>query len=145
LAQTAMQAAIEEADRANTAKSEFLSRMSHELRTPMNAILGFGQLLEMRELGPKESESVAHILKAGRLLLELINEVLDIARIEAGHISLSPEPVHVADVVAETLDLIRPLATRRQIQLAMSLAQQDQWYVLADRQRLSQALLNMLS
>ena len=79
--------------RANQAKSEFLSRMSHELRTPMNAILGFAQILEMRQLSPKESAGVQQILKAGRHLLQLINEVLEISRIEAGRLSLSIEPI----------------------------------------------------
>jgi signal transduction histidine kinase len=83
----------QEAERANRAKSEFLSRMSHELRTPLNAILGFGQLLEFDPLSDDQRESVGHILNAGRHLLELINEVLEISRIEAGMIGLSLEPV----------------------------------------------------
>ena len=84
-----------DADRANTAKSEFLSRMSHELRTPLNAILGFGQLLQLEDLTEEQVESVDHILRAGRHLLGLINEVLDLARIESGHLALSPEAVDV--------------------------------------------------
>ena len=96
VANVALQGAKEEAERANAAKSEFLSRMSHELRTPLNAILGFGQILEMRDLGPRGDEGVGHILKAGRHLLQLIDEVLDISRIEAGRLTLSLEPVDVA-------------------------------------------------
>src|SRR5438874_9089568 len=88
---------VEAAEQANAAKSEFLSRMSHELRTPLNAILGFAQLLEMDQLNPDQSECIQQIMKGGRHLLDLINEVLDIARIEAGRISLSPEPVHVGE------------------------------------------------
>src|SRR2546428_11345760 len=84
-----------EADRANQAKSEYLSRMSHELRTPLNAILGFGQLLQMQADDGHDSESVEQILKGGRHLLELINEVLDISRIEAGRLTLSQEPVPI--------------------------------------------------
>src|SRR5439155_1964843 len=100
----------EEAERANRAKSEFLSRMSHELRTPLNAILGFGQLLEMDHLDAEQEESVGQILKGGRHLLGLINEVLDISRIETGRIALSMEPVNVEEAVTEAVDLIRPLA-----------------------------------
>src|ERR687885_2618049 len=83
----------EEAEQANRAKSEFLSRMSHELRTPLTAILGFSELLELAPLRPKDQRAVAHIKDAGRHLLDLINEVLDISRIEAGHVSLSLEAV----------------------------------------------------
>src|SRR5206468_7679851 len=93
------------------AKSDFLSRMSHELRTPLNGIIGFAQLLELDAHGPMERESVEHILKGGRHLLTLIDEVLDIARIEAGKLSISPEPVLVGDVARVALDLVRPQAT----------------------------------
>ena len=85
-----------EADRANLAKSEFLSRMSHDLRTPLNAIMGFAQLLDLDGLTPDQADSVHHILRGGEHLLSLINEVLDIARIESGHLTLSLEPVSVA-------------------------------------------------
>ncbi len=131
-----------EADRANQAKSEFLSRMSHELRTPLNAILGFAQLLEMDSLNPEQSEGVAHILKGGRHLLGLINEVLDIARIEAGRLDLSLEAVSVDEVVRESLDLIAPLAAEGNIGAETAPAS---GFVLADRQRLKQVLLNLLS
>src|SRR5439155_12471610 len=83
-----------EGGRANNAKSDFLSRMSHELRTPMNAILGFGQLLQMRAVQPRDRESIAQILRAGRHLLQLINEVLDISRVQSGRLALSLESVH---------------------------------------------------
>jgi signal transduction histidine kinase len=109
--------AKEAADRANTAKSEYLSRMSHELRTPLNAILGFAQLLELEDLGEEQRENLHYILTAARHLLALINEVLDIAAIEAGRLPLSLEPVAVADVVAETVSLIRPLADQHQVLL----------------------------
>ena len=144
-AESAMRAAQEAAEAANRAKSEFLSRMSHELRTPMNAVLGFGQLLEQDDLTPDQLESVSYILKAGRHLLGLIDEVLDIARIEAGNLSLSPEPVRADRAIDETLDLIRPMAEARGIRLVHEPPPTDGPYVLADHQRLKQILLNLLS
>jgi signal transduction histidine kinase/ActR/RegA family two-component response regulator len=137
-------AARNEADRANQAKSEFLSRMSHELRTPLNAILGFGQLLQIDGLDPKHREDVDQIVKAGRHLLDLINEVLDIARVEAGRLSLSLEPVSVDDAIRESVDLIQPLAVERKLSLSVS-TDEAGLYVRADRQRLKQVLLNLLS
>ena len=137
--------AEEEADRANRAKSDFLSRMSHELRTPMNAILGFGQLLQLRATHPRDRESVDHILRGGRHLLSLIDEVLDIARIEAGRLSISSEPVQVRDAVEQVIALASPLASARQIELGTDgLALADR-YMLADSQRLQQVLLNLVS
>src|SRR5919201_6030749 len=91
----------EEAEQANRAKSDFLSRLSHELLTPLTAILGFSELLELAPLGPKEQRDVAHIKNAGHDLLDLINEILDISRIEAGHVALSLEAVSVQAVAAE--------------------------------------------
>jgi CheY-like chemotaxis protein/nitrogen-specific signal transduction histidine kinase len=136
--------AREEVDRVNTAKSEYLSRMSHELRTPLNAILGFAQLLELEDLGEEQRENLHFILAAARHLLALINEVLDIAAIEAGRLPLSLEPVAVADVVAETVSLIRPLADQHQV-LLVTPPVSCQIHVLGDRQRLKQILLNLLS
>jgi PAS domain S-box-containing protein len=108
--------AKEEAERANQAKSDFLSRMSHELRTPLNAILGFAQLMQMDDLDADQAESVDQILKAGRHLLALVDEVLDIARIEAGRMSLSPEPVPVEEIVQEAWGLVRQRAADRDIE-----------------------------
>jgi len=133
------------AEAANQAKSEFLSRMSHELRTPLNAVLGFGQLLERRAADPRDRESVEQILKGGRHLLSLINEVLDLARIESGRLALSPEPVQVAEAVNRTLDLARPLAAERQIALRVDAAGTGARYVMADAQRLHQVLLNLVA
>jgi len=134
-----------EADRASQAKSEFLSRMSHELRTPLNAILGFGQLLQMDSLSSKQHEHVEDILTGGRHLLELINEVLDITRIEAGRLAVSLEPVSVREIVEEGLNLIEPLAIQGNVQLEDVTAGLPEHFVVADRQRLKQVLLNLLS
>jgi len=145
IAKNEAEAAREEAERANLAKSEFLSRMSHELRTPLNAILGFGQLLEMAELSEDDAQSTNQIVKAGRHLLGLINEVLDVARIESGNLSISPEAVDAREVALETLDLVRPLATTRHIVIDDAAAREASVYIHADRQRLKQILLNLLS
>ncbi|MGH2853303.1 MAG: ATP-binding protein [Solirubrobacteraceae bacterium] len=138
-------AARAEAERANRAKSEFLSRMSHELRTPLNAVIGFAQLLELDELDPGQREGVEQILQAGRHLLELINEVLDISRIDSGTIAMSLEPVHLGSVLADALSLIRPLADRAEVRLDADPAELADVYVLADHQRLKQVLINLLS
>ncbi|HUG40918.1 MAG TPA: ATP-binding protein [Longimicrobiales bacterium] len=137
--------AKEEAERANRAKSDFLSRMSHELRTPLNAILGFAQLLEMDELEPDEKESVEQILKAGRHLLALVDEVLDIARIEAGRMALSLEPINVGEVVNEAWDLVRHRADQLGISFNNGVNGRCGVNVTADRQRLKQVMLNLLS
>jgi len=141
----ALREAKEAADRANRAKSEFLSRMSHELRTPLNAILGFGQLLERQDPRSKQRPHLHHILTAGRHLLELINEVLDISRIESDRMQLSLEPVSVAVALKEAVDLIRPLATEHSVHLFTPPEKETDHFVLADHQRLKQVLLNLLN
>lgn len=134
-----------QADDANRAKGDFLSRMSHELRTPLNATLGFAQLLEMH-LEPGEHRDNAHqIVKAGHHLLELINEVLDISGIDAGRIAISPEPIHLGESLTEALSLVQPLTERRAIKLTSPSSESCDHHVLADRQRLRQVLLNLLS
>jgi PAS domain S-box-containing protein len=144
-AEGAAEAAHAEAERANQAKSEFLSRMSHELRTPLNAVIGFGQLLELDDMAPRQDEAVEQILKAGRHLLGLINEVLDISRIESGTMTMSLEPVHLGSVVADALSLIRPLADAAQVRLIAHPSQCADLHVHADQQRLKQVLINLLS
>jgi len=141
----ALHEAKEEAERANRAKSEFLSRMNHELRTPLNAILGFGQLLEMDSPPPGQRKWIEQILKAGSHLLQLINELLDIASIEAGRLRLSPKPVSVVEVLEESLALVRPLAAGRSIQLIVDPPVTQEVCAIADQQRLKQVLLNLLS
>jgi signal transduction histidine kinase/ActR/RegA family two-component response regulator len=140
-----LQEARRVAEDANRSKSQFLSRMSHELRTPLNAVLGFGQLLEIEPLEPEQHDSVAQILKGGRHLLDLINEVLDISRIEAGELTLSPEAVYVPDLVDEAVDLIKPLASQTGIQVLVDRSGVCDCYAFADRQRAKQILLNLLS
>ncbi|MEW5771331.1 MAG: PAS domain S-box protein [Pseudomonadota bacterium] len=132
------------AERASRAKSEFLSRMSHELRTPLNAILGFGQLLELEVRDRDQADNVQEILHAGRHLLELINEVLDLARIEAGKLTVSMEPLGLRGLLQECLGLIQPMAEARGIGIAEPTSQCET-FVFADRTRLKQVLLNLLS
>jgi PAS domain S-box-containing protein len=144
-AEEELEEARQAAEKANHAKSEYLSRMSHELRTPLNAILGFAQLLELDDLRDDQQESLGHILSAARHLLALINEVLDIAAIEAGRLPLSVEPVGLADVVGEAVSLIRPLADQHNVLLVGDSSTICDQHVLADRQRLKQILLNLLS
>lgn len=134
-----------EAERANLAKSEFLSRMSHELRTPLNSILGFAQLMKMGELNPSHKKDVNHILNSGKHLLNLINEVLDLSRIEAGELSLSIEQVELKGLLLETLDLVHPLALEKNIKVELTQTDALQLFVKADNQKLKQVLLNLIN
>jgi len=156
LDQQALLEAKEEADNANRAKSQFLSNMSHELRTPLNAIMGFGQLLKMdreRSLSPSQRDCVDEILCASQHLLDLINEVLDLTRIEIGRIDLNMQVMDVAGLVDECVGLITPQAQERNITIQFirhpepSVEEDDEtrFRIRADRTRLKQVLLNLLS
>ena len=136
--------AREEADRANAAKSDFLSRVSHELRTPLNSILGFGQLLEMEDLDGNQQRAVGQIMRGGRHLLGLIDELLDIEKIASGQLALSLEPVELASLIGEALELVEPIAERSGVELETR-SDDVGLHCKADRQRLKQVILNLLS
>ena len=145
-AERQMALAKEGAEKANHAKSEFLSSMSHELRTPLNSIIGFGQILESNEIEPlskTQSKCVQYIMKSGKHLLELINQVLDLSRIEAGYMKLSIENVNVRKVIEDCLVFITPSADERNISLHISTFPET--FVKADSVRLKQVILNLLS
>src|ERR1700736_1206224 len=134
------------AEKANLAKSDFLSSMSHELRSPLNAILGFAQLINSETPPPttSQTESIDQILHAGWYLLELINEILDLAQIESGKLALSLQPTSLAEVMVECQAMIEPQGQKRGIR--MTFPQSDvPYFVRADRTRLKQVLINLLS
>ena len=146
--QNQLEEAKELAEKANLAKTEFLSSMSHELRTPMNAVLGFAQLLQLNpqvSLHPKQADSVEQIIKAGHHLMDLINEILDLSRIEAGRVSLTLEDVDPYEVMRDCIAYISPLAERRGIALTAHIPSSDQMVIRTDRVRFRQVLLNLLS
>ena len=147
-AQEALEVAKRDAEFANRAKSEFLSSMSHELRTPMNAILGYAQLLLQNRkdaMSDAQATQVGHILKSGHHLLDLINGILDLARIESGKVDLEIDEFQLRDILDESLDLVRSLAERQAIQLVDKTAGRQLPIIVADPIRCKQALLNLLS
>ena len=141
-----LESAISVAEKANLAKSEFLSSMSHELRSPLNAILGFAQLMESDIPPPtfEQKESLTQILQAGWHLLTLINEVLDLAKVESGNAPLSQEPVSLAEVIFECQKMIKPQAQQHRIHMIFPLLDKP-YYIRADRTRVKQILINLLS
>jgi PAS domain S-box-containing protein len=133
------------AEQASAAKSEFLSSMSHELRTPLNAVLGFAQLLQRDKKAPlnaRQQERLGHVIKGGEHLLRLIDDVLDLSRIEAGRVTISLEPVNVAEVLVEVKATMDPLASRAGIDLVVAPVPESLPRVLADRTRFAQILMN---
>lgn len=139
------QKASEEAGRAHLAKSDFLSQMSHELRTPLNAIIGFGQLLEHSDLSAGDAQSVEYILKGGRHLLSLVDDVLVLARVEAGDMPLVLASVTFHSVTKECIGLTDPAAQARGISCVAEVSPAFHLPVQADAQRLRQIVLNLLS
>jgi PAS domain S-box-containing protein len=144
----ALRSAKIEADKANLAKSDFLSRMSHELRTPMNAILGFGQLLQLdpsEKMSSIQSDRMDEILKAGRHLLDLINEILDLSRIEAGGTSLSLEPVKIINTLKDVLPLVQPMAEENGVRIINKIPASCDITVYVDATRVKQVFINLIS
>lgn len=136
---------VDEATKANNAKSDFLSQMSHELRTPMNAILGFGQLLEMQLPDGQLRSNANHIVTGGNHLLKLINEVLDLSKIESGSIEIAKDEVSLTEIVEECLLLLQQLADSEHIDIINNVSVGKNYYIKADFFRLKQVVLNLLS
>ncbi len=137
--------AKEEAEKANLAKSDFLSKMSHELRTPLNGILGFAQLLEIDySLNEQQRDFVQEILSGGSHLLHLINDILDVSRIETGQLKVSIDEVNILTVINECINIVQPLATKKKISIHKQLDESQNLFVLADPIRLKQVLINLL-
>lgn len=142
-AEAALEVAKEEAERANLAKSEFMSRMSHELRTPLNSVLGFAQILQMEMSSSEELEMIGYIVKSGGYLLELINEVLDISRVESGSIAVELEVVSSAELIRQCVEMV----TAQALEFGVAIIDNcdGDYYVRADFQRLKQVVVNLLS
>lgn len=140
--------ARQEAEKANQAKSEFLASMSHELRTPLNAVLGFGQMMQFSPndpLSPGQNEHVENILEGGKLLLELVNQILDLASVEADQLDLSLIDLEANDVVYNCVDLVAPLGKARSIKIIDNFSSGPSVLLFTDRTRLKQILINLLS
>jgi PAS domain S-box-containing protein len=144
-AELALLAAKEDAEHANLAKTEFLSRMSHELRTPLTTILGYSQLLEQALADPVGRRQVSFVIKAGEYLLSLINDMLDLSRIETEHLDFQVQATTVADLLVDVADLMQQTASAQEVQLAVEPSQVNGGRAYADPRRLQQVLLNLVS
>ncbi|OUS11299.1 hypothetical protein A9Q97_07360, partial [Rhodospirillales bacterium 47_12_T64] len=147
-AEDALHFALVEADRSNRAKSQFLENMSHELRTPLNAILGFAQIMQINRkspLTPQQNEHIECILNGGNHLLDLINEILDLAKIEANQLDLSLEEINANEIISECLTLVSPLGEKRDILIFNEFNQSENILLRTDQRRLKQVLINLLS
>ena len=133
------------AEKANQTKSEFLSSMSHELRTPLNAILGFGQLLDLRTNDEESKKYANEILKGGNHLLSLINEILDLSKIEAGHVNIDFEDSNLNNILNECIELITPLTLKHDISIINNVPEEMNYIIQVDYTRFKQVLLNLLS
>ena len=142
---TQLQASQAEAEAANKAKSEFLSSMSHELRTPLNAILGFSQLLELNEEDGLKKQNIQEIIHAGNYLLTLINEVLELAKIESGNTPLSISDYNLNKLLNDSLSIIKPAADKREINIINKISSSTNPYILIDEVKFRQIMLNLLS
>ncbi|MGH7507755.1 MAG: sensor histidine kinase, partial [Longimicrobiales bacterium] len=140
-----LEAARRKAEEASAAKSAFLSRASHELRTPLNAVLGFAQLLELERLDPEHRSQVAQIVSGGVLLRELLDDLLDLTGIESGHLPVATAPTLLGPVVHEVLAMLRPHAEEQGVKLRTEIEPGDDRALLADRRRLKQVLLNLVT
>jgi PAS domain S-box-containing protein len=145
LAEIELATAKAELELSIASKNEFFSRVSHELRTPLNSILGFGQLLEMGELDPKHKKGVNQIMTSGKQLLALVNNVLLLSKIESNNIITSQEPVQLKGILLETIEMCQHFTKENNIELALEILEEENLYVLADYQKLTQALLNLLN
>ncbi|MBJ7608255.1 MAG: response regulator [Candidatus Dormibacteraeota bacterium] len=143
--EAALRDAREVAEAASAAKSEFLSRMSHELRTPLTAVLGYAELLSLTSLPVLERGYVAAIEKGGGHLLDLINDVLDVARLDRGELRLSMEPVDVAGIIVDATGLLQPLAVSHNVALKTQFRGAERCFALSDNQALRQAMLNLIA
>ena len=146
--QLALENAIGEQEKANRAKSDFLSSMSHELRTPLNAILGFGQMLQLdaaEMFDPDQQDSVDQILKGGRHLLELVNDILDLSKIEAGIVDLEIEDVSPVEIIEECISLVSGMAEDSGIHIAISNQASPTTLIRADHTRTRQVMINLMS
>jgi signal transduction histidine kinase/CheY-like chemotaxis protein len=130
-------------EEARAMRGQLLATMNHELRTPLNAILGFGQVLDMSALTPDQRDCLRQVLRGGRHLLRLINDLLELSKLDAGRLELSPEPVAARELLAEALDLVQPMASERS--LTIEATDGAPIWVRADRERLRQVLINLLS